>query len=209
MIRRTQAQIVVAIVVAVFAVGIWASGGHLQSAWLRFYSIAVTLLLVLLGAWDRFLWRLPPAQSLSGVPRNLHGTWKGELSSHWVDPSTGKTPPVKTAYLVVRQTVSSVTVSLLTDESASRSSFGRVTSDTDEICLDYMYLNTPDNSLQHRSRIHHGSTSLRVSGKPAARLQGHYWTDRDSRGALDFTVRTPKLADAFATAEALFETAGP
>jgi hypothetical protein len=209
MIGRTQAQVAAAVVVAVFAVGIWASGGHLHSAWLRFYSISVTVLLILLGLWDRFLWRLPLAQALAGVPRNLRGTWRGELASHWVDPSIGTSPPTKTVYLVVRQTASAVTVSMLTDESASRSSFGRVTSASDEICLDYMYLNTPDNSLQHRSRIHHGSTSLKVSGKPAARLRGHYWTDRDSRGDLDFTLRTPKLADDFATAEALFQTASP
>jgi hypothetical protein len=96
---------------------------------------------------------------------------------------------------------------MLTDESESRSSLGRVSKGSAEVSLDYMYLNTPDNSIQDRSRIHHGSTSLKVSGKPATRLRGHYWTDRDSRGELNFTARNPKLADDYVTAEGIFETA--
>lgn len=204
MISRTQAQIISAVVVVVFAISIWASGGQLHSSWLRFYSVAVTAIGVLVALWDRLLWRLPFLQSIHGTPRNLRGTWQGTLRSQWINPNTGKSPEAKTVYLAIHQTASSVSVRLLTDESESRSSFGRVIGDGIETSLNYVYLNTPDNSIQDRSRIHHGSTALKVTGQPATRLRGHYWTDRDSRGELDFAVRARGLADDFASAQALF-----
>ena len=37
------------------------------------------------------------------------------------------------------------------------------------------------------------------------RLEGRYWTDRDSRGELLFTNRTNKLADGYAEATSLLD----
>jgi hypothetical protein len=59
--------------------------------------------------------------------------------------------------------------------------------------------------VEHRSRMHHGSAVLDVSGRPAARLKGRYWTDRDSKGELEFVERNKKLADDFAEAMSYFE----
>jgi hypothetical protein len=58
--------------------------------------------------------------------------------------------------------------------------------------------------VEHRSRMHHGSTVLDISGRPVRRLRGRYWTDRDSKGELEFTERSNKLADDFGEAAALF-----
>jgi SMODS-associating 2TM, beta-strand rich effector domain len=203
-IGKVRVQAIAAIVVLVFAGGIWWSGGSLHAQWLRFYSAAVFVATAVLAAWDQFLWRFCPFQSITGVPRNLRGTWIGALTTEWKDPSTGVIPPPKPAYLVVRQTFTSVSVKLFTDESRSQSSLGRVWSADSQTTLDYMYLNRPDNSLEHRSRMHHGSTSLYVTGRPASRLKGHYWTDRDSKGELDFNRRSKKLAEDFESAQILF-----
>jgi hypothetical protein len=70
--------------------------------------------------------------------------------------------------------------------------------------LTYLYLNRPDMRVEHRSRMHHGSTVLDISGSPSERLKGRYWTDRDSKGELDFTERVSKLAEDFDTATRLF-----
>jgi SMODS-associating 2TM, beta-strand rich effector domain len=201
---KTRVQAVAAIVVLVFAGGIWWSGGGLHPQWLRFYSAAVFLATTLLATWDLLLWRYWPFQLIRGVPRNVRGTWQGTLTTQWKDPASGVTPAPKSAYLVVRQTFTSVSVTMFTDESRSHSSLGRVWSADDQTTLDYMYLNGPDNSLEHRSRIHHGSTSLYVTGRPATRLRGHYWTDRDSRGELDLGKRSKKFAEDVDSAETLF-----
>ena len=68
-----------------------------------------------------------------------------------------------------------------------------------------MYLNRPDSSVEHRSRMHHGSASLDITGAPATRLRGRYWTDRDSEGELDFRERNRMLADDYDEADALFD----
>lgn len=66
--------------------------------------------------------------------------------------------------------------------------------------LDYMYLNDPEFAVRHRSPIHHGSASIRLSGSPVRALTGRYWTDRDSKGIFEFVERSPNLADGFTAA---------
>ena len=193
-----------AVVVAVFAVGILMSGDRVDPSWLKFYSGAVLAATLLLAAWDRYLWRLPLAQKLRQVPRNLQGTWKGSLESLWVDPSTENVPPPKAVYLVVRQTVSKVSTVLLTDESRSVSSLGLVSTGEGPVALAYLYLNRPDIKHEDRSRMHHGSAALDVTGLPPTRLKGRYWTDRDTRGELDFTERRPGLAEDYDEAAKMF-----
>lgn len=197
-------QVVAAVVVAVFATGIWASGDKANIGWLKFFSAAVFAAVAVLAVWDWWLWKLSWIQRSRKVPRDLNGTWKGKLASFWVDPETGQQIPAKDAYLVVRQTSSTASVTLLTDESRSNSSLAVVSSLDGDASLDYMYLNRPDSRVEHRSRMHHGSASLHVTGCPATRLRGRYWTDRDTKGELDFTVRSTKVADDFDEAQALF-----
>ena len=175
MMSRIRASVIVAIVILVFAVGIWTSGGTLQSDWLNFYSAAVTVLIILFAVWEYWFWRLPLVQRMPGVPRDIRGTWKGELETFWKD-ETGASPTRKAAYLVVRQSASRVSAVLLTDESRSASSLATVSSDGTTVSLDYMYLNWPDVRVEEKSRMHHGSASLVVSGTPANRLRGRYWT---------------------------------
>jgi hypothetical protein len=201
---KSRIQIVAAVVVLVFAGGIWLTGGKLEEQWLRFYGAAVFVAIIVLGFWDRFLWHVRSFQKLKETPRDLRGTWRGTLTSFWIDPETQKSPPPKPAYLVIRQTASSISVTQFTDESRSGSSLGAVTNEADGGSLVYMYLNRPDNRYEHRSRMHHGSTALDITGSPATRLRGRYWTDRDSRGELDFGQRVKAYADDYDTAKSLF-----
>jgi hypothetical protein len=68
-----------------------------------------------------------------------------------------------------------------------------------------MYLNKPRSSLVKRSPIHHGSTSLKITGNPPIRLRGHYWTDRDTRGELVFSTHVASIADDYDSAVAMFD----
>ena len=197
-------RVVVAIVMVVFVAGTWAKSGELNLGWLKFFSIAVLIATLTLTLWDLWLWRLPLAQLIPGVPSCVHGTWQGVLTSFWVDPDTGNRPEPKNVYLVVRQTATLVSVKLLTNESRSSSSLAAVSALDGTFELTYLYLNCPDARFEHRSRMHHGSTALVISGQPAKRLKGRYWTDRDTKGELDFTVWDRRLADDFDEAQSLF-----
>jgi hypothetical protein len=204
MISRTRASLIVAIVIGVFAVGIVATGGAVQVAWLRFYPGAVTIVVIAIAAWEHWLWRWSIVQRLPGATRDIRGTWKGELETFWKD-ETGTSSARKPVYLVVRQTASVVSVSLLTNESRSTSSLATVFSDGTTVSLDYLYLNWPDLRVQDKSRMHHGSASLIVSGMPADRLRGQYWTNRDTKGELDFTSRALLVAADFDGAARIFQ----
>ena len=107
--------------------------------------------------------------------------------------------------MVIRQSATSISVVLLTNESRSVSSVTEITDDQTVASLDYMYLNRPDSRLENRSRMHHGSTSLDIIGRPATRLEGRYWTDRDTKGELEFTERRLQMAEGYQEAETIFE----
>ncbi len=206
--KRTIAiRAIVGAVVLVFVVSALVQSGKPDWTALKLFSTAVLLCTVMFNLWDFWLWRIPLIQQIPGVgvPRSLRGTWKGTLTSFWVDPATGTVPPPKTVYLIVQQTASLVSVKLMTDESKSTSALAEVSEVDGSIILTYMYLNKPEMRVEHRSRIHHGSTVFDVSGSPARRLKGRYWTDRDSKGELDFEERNKKsLADDYTEAAGLF-----
>lgn len=208
MTNRLVIQIVSGFVAIVYAIGLWSSGVTPRLSWLRFYSLAVPLAVVLWWAWEYWMWRLPAFQRLKLVPPQVFGTWKGVLTSAWIDPISRSSPPPKTVYLVVRQTFSTVSAVLLTDEARSQSRLARVGEAASGIALDYMYVGEPDVLVEDRSPMHRGSASLLISGSsPASRLRGRYWTDRNSKGSLDFTERSPLLADDYQAAESMFPAA--
>lgn len=191
------------LVVAIFAVSSWITSGVLNLEPLRYVSGAVLVGAALFTLWDLWLWRLKWFQLIPGVPLCVRGTWKGTLESSWMDASGEKVTP-KDAYLVVRQTSSLVHVTLLTNESKSESSLSGVTKSEGLSVLHYLFFNKPKMKHETVSRMHHGSTTLEASGKPARRLAGRYWTDRDTRGELDFIERNKKIADDFEEAASLF-----
>lgn len=203
---RTIVQTTASLVVAVFAVGIWLGGDAVKLEWLRFFSGAVLLATFALNLGDRWLWHLHIPQRMTSVPRDIRGTWRGTLASLWEDPQTRQRPEPKTVYLVVRQTASTVSARLFSNELKSHSIFGKVQTLDGQARLDYVYVGEPDARVEHRSRMHRGSTSLDIMGLPAARIKGRYWTDRDSRGELDFTERHSALAESYEQAAALFGT---
>lgn len=164
---------------------------------------AVVSLFVL--AFDHILWRIPRiGRRLSKRP-DIRGTWRGRLASGWEDPRTGeRIPPDPEVYLVVRQTFWSVNAHLLTKESKSCSTTAIIEDDgCDQYQLVAQYRNTPRASVRDRSEVHHGSFKLDIGGEPVDRLEGYYWTDRNTMGEFGFDKRSLRLVDSYAHAQAL------
>lgn len=164
---------------------------------------SVASLLVL--AFDHFLWRLPKAGRRFSKRPDIRGTWRGRLASNWINPETGqRIDPDPEVYLVVRQTFWSVTANLITKESKSCSTTATI---EDDGCGQYQfvaqYRNTPRASVRERSEVHHGSFKLDVGGEPVDRLEGYYWTDRNTMGELEFDHRSLKTVDSFKHAQNL------
>ena len=135
----------------------------------------------------------------------MRGTWRGRLVSNWKNPETGQRIELDPeVYLVVRQTFWSVTANLITKESKSCSTTATI---EDDGCGQYQfvaqYRNTPRASVRERSEVHHGSFKLDVGGELVDRLEGYYWTDRNTMGELEFDRRSSKAVNSFTHAQAL------
>lgn len=93
---------------------------------------------------------------------------------------------------------------LLTDESSSDQVSGGISSDGHAPTIAYTYRNEPDLALRGvRSEIRYGAAVLHVNGKPAAELDGRYWTDRPTRGTFRFTEHNVHIAQSFGEASKL------
>lgn len=202
--RNVLIRVIVGVVVIFLFIQNWFQSGVFDFGLSRIFSAAVLVVTIVLALWETWLWRLPLAQRIPGTPRCIRGTWQGVLTTFWVDPVSGKSPDPKKVYLVVRQTASEISVKLLTNESQSSSAFATIKRENGSYELLYLYLNRPDSRYESRSRMHHGSTFLDLSGRPVARMKGRYWTDRDTRGEIDFNGRSSKLADDFDEAAGVF-----
>lgn len=81
--------------------------------------------------------------------------------------------------------MTTVFVRLLTDESASDQMAGSVQkTPSGNWVVSYTYANTPKRGLRRGSPPHLGGAALTIFGEPPPRIEGEYWTDRDSKGTL-------------------------
>lgn len=179
-------------------------GVAVKGSWFHPFSGVVGVLVLLLAAFDVWAWRLRILQGWF-VPRpNLRGTWRVELQSDWKDPSTDRIIGSIVAYLVVRQTFSTLSIRMLTAESASELVAAEINKASDGTYrLAAVYRNEPKLSVRDRSPIHYGAIVLDVQGDPAKDLAGYYWTDRNSRGELRTLARHDAIASSFTEAQKL------
>jgi hypothetical protein len=156
-------------------------------------------------AYDHFLWRLPKIGFLISKRPDLRGTWKGSLASHWISPETQqRIPPDPEVYMVIRQTYWSVNATLITKESKSCSTTALVEDDgCEQYQLVALYRNTPRAAVRDRSQVHHGAFKLDVGGRPPGRLEGYYWTDRNTMGELEFEAHDKRTVATYTDAQDL------
>lgn len=185
---------------ALSAIGI-ASGG--PTAALAIADV-IPFLLLAASLFERRVWRWARLHPhLVGAPV-VRGTWKGSITSLWSDPATSAAPQPKTVYLAVEQTLTTVAVTLFTDESASRSIAGSVANVPGRgWVLSYTYLNTPRIERRETSPIHYGGTLLSIVDGGGITIDGEYWNDRASKGRLVFREHAPEVARSIEHAAAM------
>ena len=205
MVGKSLLTAIAVIISAVFVAGSWITNGTPSTDFLRFFSAAIFICSLLLILWDQWAWKLRPFQLLPSVPRDVSGTWETTLTSLWIDPHTLKSPKPKTVYLVIRQTSSIASVTLISNESKSKSSIARVIKEDGSWLIHYVYTNEPQVDLRARSSIHHGSGVLSIVGSPVQRVAGSYWTDRNSKGKLNLNRRSRSYAEDFEGASQIFK----
>ncbi|SBW17199.1 putative membrane protein [Candidatus Protofrankia californiensis] len=201
MISRSQIQIAITLAVVAWALLLFVEGVSLKPTYLKPYSIAIGIVTLCFLAYDRWIWKFPPLSRTLGKPV-LRGTWKGEIRSEWIDPSTGtRIAPIE-VYVAIFQTSSTISLRLMSKESSSSTLTAAL--QVSKVALPRiasMYQNIPSLSLRRHSGIHHGAILLDVYGLPVQRLFGWYWTDRDTKGEISLEVRSRKIYSSFNEAQ--------
>jgi hypothetical protein len=194
---RTLIQVIVGLTALIYFVGFLVLEASAGRVLMQLSGLAVLVVSVVLFAFDKFLWKLPVINAFVKRPI-LHGTWQGTFESDYEYPKTGKKEGPTEAYLVARQTYSSLHVRFITGRSASESMACELRAKRDGRYEIYaVYENRPPLLKQKESPVHRGGLILEVVGDPAHALEGSYWTDRKTQGDLRFDGYSRKLHDDF------------
>lgn len=177
--------------VVVWGVSLKISGLQLTWDYLKPFSITVAIVLAILKAFDRWVWSWWPIVYFVRVP-DLRGEWKVELHSTYKD-ATG-TPAAKIeGTAVIRQTFSSLSIRMVTPSSKSVLKAERVSIEPDgDVEIYGVYQSDPSIHLRgDTSEIHYGAFHYHVIDRPPTIMEGTYWTDRVTKGAIRL-VKTNK-----------------
>lgn len=113
---------------------------------------------------------------------NLSGKWEGSIISNWKDKILDPIP----IDVSISQNFFNIQVQIKSNESRSYSIGASFDIDNERGFqrLFYTYLNTPKAGVRERSEIHYGSTILNFDGFEVKKIDGEYWTDRQTTGEI-------------------------
>lgn len=118
---------------------------------------------------------------------NLSGDWEGTIKSNWKEKELEPIP----IEVSITQNFFNIQVRIKTNESRSYSIGASFDIDNERGFqqLFYTYLNTPKAGVRERSEIHYGSTILNFDGFKVTKMDGEYWTDRETTGEITLTKK--------------------
>ena len=210
MLNRTSLSILIVIITAIWAAGLWVLGIPLSWDHAKPYTFTVTAVTLLLWLFETHLWRREPFRRFVKTP-DIQGTWRVQLCSTYVNPTTGEQASSLLAYVSVRQKLSHLSLRLMTIESSSHLITHALLFPDEQIAeLTGVYQSDPLIHLRGKvSEIHYGAFKVRISGYPVDRIEGHYWTDRNTTGSIRYVERRTEICDRYDTAENLFSASSP
>lgn len=190
-ISRLHLSAILLIAASVWGVALIIAGFQVTADWFEPFSVVVGVLMVLLSIADKWLWRVKWLRPwLFNMP-DVHGTWRVSIQS----TAPAESPTHVSAFMVIRQTFSTISLRLYTAESQSETLSARVLRCDDGTCnIAAVYRNTSRLEVRARSPLHHGALLLSVQGDPPETLSGQYWTDRLSQGDITLSGRSSGFA---------------
>lgn len=182
--QYARVQIAAYAVTFVWSLVILVAGFRLDGLIAKGLSGLPLLLVLVFAAFDAYVWRLKLIQKIIQHP-DLRGTWQGALVSIREGPAGRDTEyePIP-VFLVIWQTYLTISISLISAESRSRSIIAVLEQNNrDDFTVYYHYGNVPDLRFRVRSPIHAGGSRLDIAGLRPLTIGGEYWTDRNTRGS--------------------------
>jgi hypothetical protein len=173
---------------SVYAIALAISGLQLPGIITKLLSFLPLAIVMVFAVFDQWVWCLRRISVATRRP-NLIGTWRGQLVSLRQNDEGLEVEhdPVPVA-VVVRESFTTITITLMTPESKSRSVAEVLQRNSNgDYTIYYQYNNIPKLGVRDRSPIHAGSASIEFAGETPKVLMGEYWTARRTRGT--FTVK--------------------
>ena len=156
----------------------------------------VTADLILVAVFMKWLWRWKHLQGWLVPFPDLNGTWQGEIQTNWKD-AEGKTPGPIPAMLTIKQTFGRMSCVMRTGEMESHSFLEGFCIDKEaqvrRLC--YSYTSKTKTALRSRSTPHDGTMLFNIIGTPARKLEGEYWTQRQTTGTVTLRFREKGVLD--------------
>lgn len=189
---RNWTQIVIALAALASGVIVLAVGGTIDINVAKAVAPASTVVILLLLAFDKWLWRWPGIRRLHGRPI-IHGTWKTELRTSY----EGRKDEVIECYLVIDQTYSRICARMLFDRSRSSSMSGDLVRE-DGRCVLYYVFRSDKNALEPDTNPpSRGAADLTVAMRPSPHLEGDYWMMVGTKGRLRTVGHTSTIFDTY------------
>jgi len=205
MIAERHIKAIIYIAVLAWTVVLYVNHQAIKSAWLQPLSTVITIVLYAVMAFDLWLWKIPLLHNWFVKRPVIAGTWRVEIRSNWKNPETGIGIAPVAGYMVIRQTFSTLSLRLLTEESSSELVGTEIVCSADGLyCVSGVYRNEPRFQARERSPIHYGAVWLRILDEPSQKVIGHYWTDRDTAGEMELTYRQNKKFQTFQSAREFY-----
>ena len=196
--NRTSVSALLIIAIVVWGGFLWVLGIELTWEHAQPYSLTLAAITSCLWLFDRYIWRIWPVHKFVKRP-DLNGTWRVSLQSSYKAPGSEEPVAAVDGFAVIRQTFSSMSIRLMTEQAESflvASSFDIQTDGTTFVYGAYQ----SDPSIHLRSgisEIHYGSFRYKVIGRPPTQLSGHYWTDRNTNGSITLADRRYAYFDGY------------
>jgi hypothetical protein len=205
MLTRTQLTIIVGLTMGISLLWLWVRGEQPTLG-----SVAATLgtvVTVLYGAlllFGLYMWSWRICRGWLVKRPDLRGSWRATLHSDWINPKTNqKIPPIE-AYVVIRQTLTTLSMRTFTERARSVLVAHAIEPEPDGLfSLSAVYRNSPKIEYQEASEgaIHHGALLMEVHEVRPTRLEGHYWTDRGTRGTIQLEYKSANHYSSFEDAK--------
>ena len=119
LVKQLHIRAILLVAAVAWLVALLLAGTAVSPALAKPFSLVASAVIAVVAAFDLYLWRMPVLRGWFVERPDLRGTWAVTIRSLWVDPATGTNPPPIQAYLVVRQTYTTLSLRLLTSESTS------------------------------------------------------------------------------------------
>jgi hypothetical protein len=186
--------------VILLAAGLWAaimliSGESLKWSWAKPLGLVASAVIFIVAGFDRWAWRWPILRKLTKRPI-LVGTWRVELRTSY----KGRRDEVIEAFLVVRQTYSTICVDMLFDRSQSTSMSGDLVTE-DGKCVLYYVFRSDKNTLERKGNPpSRGAAELTVDRHATLRLEGDYWMEHGTHGRVSTTGHSSVIYESYSSA---------